>query len=668
MQPSARTRIMPLSMPTQVFVPIPGDVDIREAPMNMPRSCDARALRRALPALALGAMAALSPTPSRAAITPDAQPVVDRYLQVTGGAAALSAEHATHARFTLTAFGLTGLVESWSRLPSSGASVTSIGPFTLREGDDGKVAWRIDQNGRHAELGGTDLDQTRAATWYENEMWARPGQGGGDVRRVGADHDSLGSYTVLEATAPNGHPRRLWFDDRTGLLVRSVQRDDARDVTDVLSDYRRIAGRMRPGRTVIRVANMPLNDATMTLDTLWVNETLPDTVFTSREASPEAVHYHGGERHATIPFEYAARHVWLKVSVNGGPFADFLLDTGASITVLDSAFAAAHGISAQGHVQVAGAGSDQGGASFSEIRSLFVPGPDGEGIELGAEKVAVLSLAPHLEPFFWRKVAGVLGYDFICRFAMTLDYDATTVTFTDPESFQPPAGATRLPFELASNIPVIEARLDSSLTGRFRLDVGSGSTVDLHGPFVRAHDLENRTGTKLTALGGGFGGTFSGDITRMKRLDIGPFGWDDPIVILSGATQGGLASEDYAGNIGNQVLERFQVTFDYTHKTAWLKPGSRYTKRDEFSLAGLQLARFDGAVRAMNVLAGSPAERAGLREGDEVLAVDGRTMKEWTFDALDAMFERGQPGSQHKIEYRRDGKKKSVKLTLERMI
>jgi PDZ domain/Aspartyl protease len=634
--------------------------------MSTPPSFIRHATRHAFAILALGAL--IAPSPARAAISADAQKVVDRYLQATGGAAALAAEHTTHARFTLRAFGLQGAVESWSRLPSSGASVTTIGPFTLREGDDGQTAWRIDQNGRYAELGGTDLEQVRASTWYENEMWARPGQGGGDVTRVGADHDSLGSYTVLEAKAPNGHPRRLWFDDHTGLLVRSVQRDDTRDITDVLGDYRRIGARLRPARTVIRIANMPLNDATMTLDTLTVNETLPDTLFASRESSSEGVHFHGGERHATIPFEYAARHVWLKVSVNGGPFADFLLDTGASITVLDSAFAAAHGITVQGRVQVAGAGSDQGGASFAEIRSLFVPGPDGEGVELGAEKVAVLSLAPHLEPFFWRPVAGVLGYDFISRFAMTLDYDAATVTLADPASFQTPAGATSLPFELASNIPVIEARLDSSLSGRFRLDVGSGSTVDLHGPFVRAHDLENRTGNKLTALGGGFGGTFSGDITRMKRMDLGPFGWDDPIVILSGATEGGLASEDYAGNIGNQVLERFQVTFDYTHKTVWLKPGSRYTKRDEFSLAGLQLARFDGAVRAMNVLARSPAERAGLREGDEVVAVDGRAIKDWTFDALDAMFEHGVPGSQHKIEYRRDGRKKNAKLTLERII
>jgi hypothetical protein len=626
--------------------------------------------RIACSAGAVAVILACASARAHATITPDAQPVVDRYVRGTGGAAALAAEHATRQRFTLTAFGLKGSVRSWTRLPDQSASLTTIGPFTLREGDDGRTAWRIDQNGRYAELGGKDLENTRAATWYENEMWARPGQGGGSVSLAGAEEDSLGRYAVLEVVAPGGHARRLWFDEATGLLVRSRQRDDTRDITDVLSDYRVVAGRLRPGRTVVQVAGMALNDATLTLDSLWANETLSDTLFVSRQAMTESagVHFRGGGTRAVIPFHYAARHVWVKVSVDGGEFADFLLDTGASITVLDSAFAASRGIVAEGRVQVTGAGSDQGGASFSQVRSLFVPGPDGQGVELGPEKVAVLSLAPHLEPFFWRPVAGVLGYDFISRFALTIDYDAETLTLEDPQGFHYGGGGAPIPFELSGSIPVIEARLDSSITGRFRLDVGSGSTVDLHTPFVRANRLSERTGRKLTALGGGFGGTFSGDITRMKRMAIGPYAWDDPIVILSGAREGGLASEDYAGNIGNQVLERFRPTFDYTRKTVWLEPAARFDERDEFSLAGVQLARFDGVVRAMTVLAGSPAQAAGLAEGDQVEAVDGRPMKDWTLEALDVMFERGRPGERHRITFRRDGKKRTVTMVLERML
>ncbi len=626
-----------------------------------------RAVARALLTLAL----TMGRAPhARAEITPDAQAVIDRYVKATGGASALAAEQATHLHYTLTAFGLTGRVEAWTRVPDHAASATTIGPFALREGDDGRVAWRIDQNGRYAELDGQDLVSTRAGTWHENEMWARPGQGGGKVTRVGVDHDSLGDYVVLEAIAPSGHPRRLWFDARSGLLVRSRQRNDTREITDDLSDYRMVAGRLRATRTVVRVGGMALNDAVITLDSAWVNEPAPDTLFT-RVAPPVAatdVRFLGGGASATIPMRYEVRHVWVKVSVEGGEPADFLLDTGASITVLDSAWAASRGIRAEGRVQVTGAGSDQGGASLSEIRSLAVPGVRGGGVEIGREKVAVLSLAPHLEPFFWRPVAGVLGYDFISRFALTIDYAADTLTLADPGSFVHPGGGAAVPFELAGSIPVIEARLDSAITGRFRVDVGSGSTVDLHSPFVRANGLRERTGAKLTALGGGFGGTFSGEITRMRRMAIGPYEWDDPIVILSGATEGGLASEDYAGNIGNQVLERFVPTFDYVHKTLYLVPAARFHERDEFSLSGLQLARFGDTVRAMNVLAGSPAEKTGLREGDEMLSVDGRPMSVWTLDALDTMFERGRPGERHKLTWRRDGKKKSGTLVLARMI
>src|SRR5215831_13501670 len=124
MQPGAHTRIMPMSTSMQAFASLRRDHEIRETPMNMPRSRVACVLRCALPVLALGAMTAMVPEPAHATITSDAQPVVDRYVQATGGAAALAAEHATHGRFTLNAFGLTGRVESWTRLPSSSASRT----------------------------------------------------------------------------------------------------------------------------------------------------------------------------------------------------------------------------------------------------------------------------------------------------------------------------------------------------------------------------------------------------------------------------------------------------------------------------------------------------------------------------------------------------------------
>src|SRR5436190_22697951 len=110
--------------------------------------------------------------------------------------------------------------------------------------------------------------------------------------------------------------------------------------------------------------------------------------------------------------------------------------------------------------------------------------------------------------------------------------------------------------KLAGTVPVVSMKLDDQLEGEFRLDVGSSSTVDLHTPFVNRHDLRAHAKPSIEAMGGGFGGMFTNTITRMKKLAIGPYSWTDPLVSLSSTTTGALASEDYAGNVGNQILER----------------------------------------------------------------------------------------------------------------
>jgi len=107
--------------------------------------------------------------------------------------------------------------------------------------------------------------------------------------------------------------------------------------------------------------------------------------------------------------------VWLRVAVNGAPPADFLFDTGASMTVLDSAYASRLGIATVGHQQGMGAGAT-GHASFATVDTLRVAAPDGDGVELTDLKVAVIALDHFLVPHFWREVAGVVGFDFIQRF------------------------------------------------------------------------------------------------------------------------------------------------------------------------------------------------------------------------------------------------------------
>jgi predicted metalloprotease with PDZ domain len=154
----------------------------------------------------------------------------------------------------------------------------------------------------------------------------------------------------------------------------------------------------------------------------------------------------------------------------------------------------------------------------------------------------------------------------------------------------------------------------------------------------------------------------------MKKIEVGPYSWTDPLVSLSQATVGAFTSEDYAGNIGNRFLERFKVTLDYERRQMWLEPGARYARRDPMSRSGIQLVRYADTVKVASVLAGSAAEKAGLQADDVVTALDGKPVLELGYEGVAALLDEGAEGSTHTLAILRAGKAKKVKLTLKQML
>lgn len=630
----------------------------------MPRPASRRFAPLALPLAVLAALSLAVPA-TRAAIAPEAKPVLERYVQAVGGAAALE-DRTVHTRATVEAFMMKGSVESWMARPDRSLTRFEIGPLKMSMGCDGASAWRTDAGGKVLLLDGKDLEDARGGAWFESEAYLLPDQGGGSVTWVGEESDSLGRYAVLEMTPPAGRSRRVSFDRKTGLMAKIVAKNDQQTAITRLGDYRSAGGRLMPFRSTTELAGQPMNTIRTTLDSVWVNEPLAADLF-APPADRGAARYLKTPGTARLPFEYQARHVWLKASVNGGPPADFIFDTGASITVIDSLYAAKIGLATEGLQQGQGAGAT-GGASFAALSSLTVAGPDGDGIEMKDVRVAVLSVNSVLAPFFWRECAGVIGFDFINRFVDEIDFDARRLVLRDPKTFRYEGQGTAIPMTLAGHTPVVTMTLDDSISGSFRVDVGSGSTIDLHTPFVKQHGLMERAGRGIDVMGGGFGGTFTTRVVRMKKLAIGPFSWAEPLVSLSQATAGAFTSEDYAGNLGNKVLERFKVTLDYERRQMWLEPGKLYPRRDPMSRTGMQLARTGDVVTVATVLPGSAAEKAGLKAGDALTSVDGRPVLELGFEGVEGLLDQGAEGASRSLAILRDGKAKKVKLTLKEML
>ena len=636
-------------------------------------------MRRLVPALLIAVTAlSLAHAPASATITPDAAKVVRRYLEATGGAAAFAAESTSYTHAKLQAFGFEGSFASWSARPSRRYSRTELGPFKLSEGVNGTTAWRTDPTtGVVRPLADHDLDQALASAWFEGERWAESGEGGGSVALGGHESDSLGTYTVLEVKPPDlsgagrtVYPRQLWFDDKTGLLAVMRSKDDQREVFTRLSDWRMVAGRKRAIVNESGVVSMPANRVKAVADTLLANVSVQGLPFSPPQAassSPAPITWLSQAGTAKLPFDYRARHVWLKASVNGGPPEDFLFDTGASVTVIDSGWAATHGLKTEGRMQAAGAGA-AGGASVATLGSLRVASPGKDGVELKDVKVAVLDVNPQFEPMFWRSMAGVIGYDIISRFVVTLDYDDSLLVLHDPATWTYSGTEKPLPMVMNGTVPAVKGKFDGTDEGLFRLDVGSSSTVDVHAPFAKKTGIVNRMGKTTRFDGVGFGGSFSSEVGRLRSMSLGPYEWDDPVVVVSHATEGAFASEEFAGNIGNRILERFRVTFDYERRLVYLEPGKHYADRDHLTRAGVLLTKRSDKVGVESVLANSPAEHAGLRAGDQVLAVDGRDIAQWDLPQITDLLDEGEPGRKVTVRVLRGDQEKQLKIKLSEVV
>jgi hypothetical protein len=599
---------------------------------------------------------------AHASIDAKSKTIIERYIAVTGGARAWEQDSTMHMHAHLKAFGLEGTVDRWSARPDRSVTSTRIGPLSLSEGTSGGKAWRIDQNGKLQWLDGTELADALSENYLDQEMWAMAGQGGGKIAYLRRQGSGSAAVDVLQVTSPKGKASELSFAVDSGYLVKMLQVRDAQTAETTLSDYTDMAGRQRAMRSLSQVQGMTANDVDVTTDSLSASVAVDAPLFLPPEGTAKDYRFLGATQSAVVPMRYAERHVWLKVSVNGEPAQDFLLDTGASVTVLDSAYAAKLGLVTHGSLQGTGAGSS-GQFAFTSVNTIHVAGQKDSGIELTSQHVVVAPLSKYLKSYFWRDTPGVLGYDFLSRFVNAIDYENQTLTFTDPEVFHYAGKGQAIPISFSDGVPVVHAKVDG-VEGDFRLDVGSGSSVDLHTPFVEKNGFRSKVKKTVDAPGAGFGGSFEMEMARLSSFEVGGYVIADPIVGLTRTQTGTFSGTDFAGNVGNRILDRFHVTFDYTHKVVYLEPDARFATRDDFGQFGAQIMMQDDQIVVGYVAEGTPAATSGLQVGDVVNKINGKPAAELTMDDIFPLLEDSPAGTEITLNISRNGAPRDVKVKL----
>jgi hypothetical protein len=122
--------------------------------------------------------------------------------------------------------------------------------------------------------------------------------------------------------------------------------------------------------------------------------------------------------------------------------------------------------------------------------------------------------------------------------------------------------------------------------------------------------------------GEGVGGKIDMQLTVVREFKLGPYRFrnvptyifDDVYNVTSYPFLGGL--------IGNDLLRRFNAIINYDKKDIHLVPNNHYRDPFDYSYSGIELYYIDGQVEIGDVAAGSPAEHAGLKEQDVIVAIN----------------------------------------------
>jgi len=228
-----------------------------------------------------------------------------------------------------------------------------------------------------------------------------------------------------------------------------------------------------------------------------------------------------------------------------------------------------------------------------------------------------------LTSVYGEKIDGIIGYSFFSKYIVKINYDSLKVeVFTNGTIKYPRGGYLLHPFFVG--LPVQGARVKDAadIFARFYFDTGAGLCLLLSSDFVSDSALFNKKKKKpVFTEAQGLGGKTMMQLSTVKDFRLGPYHFrnvpvnifDDEYNVTSYPSLGGL--------FGNDLLRRFNLILNYEHREIFMIPNSHYHDQFDYSYTGLGMYWIDGAVRVVDIMKDSPAEKAGFKEGDIVISV-----------------------------------------------
>ncbi len=270
-----------------------------------------------------------------------------------------------------------------------------------------------------------------------------------------------------------------------------------------------------------------------------------------------------------------------------------------------------------------------------------------------------------LTAVYGERIDGIIGYSVLSRYIMKIDYDSLKIHFWTKGTMRYPRGGYLLKPTINMLVSqTLRIREQETITSRFLYDMGAGLCMLLSKDFVGDSSFVDAKKKRWVKEGEGPGGKIDMELTTIREVKLGPFKFKNvPVYIFDDVNN--VTSYPYqCGLIGNDILRRFNVILNYSRGDIYLSPNTHYADAFDYSYSGVELYFIEGLILVGDVAKGSPAETAGVKEGDEVIAVNknfSQNLNQYKI-ALQA------PNEKIKLIVRRDGTMREIEFKVKSIL
>ena len=527
--------------------------------------------------------------------------------------------------------------------------------FVVGEGFDGASRWRQDSAGQPHPV---DTDEAKTIAKSEVYLARRgylfPDKVKAQFLSLPARDEDGKMWDWMDITPDGGRTITLRIDHATHRVDRASMHLSFYPRVVQYADYRPVDGLVLPFS--IQTPNEEMTS--ITSYQVETSEAPRDSDYAPPARTVTDVRMASASTNAAMHLERGGRFV-IDAKIDGkGPFA-FIFDTGGH-SILAPEAAKRLGLKLVGEGVSFGSGEGSTPTQYAKVGSLAIG-----GAEFVDQPFLIMPFSYSLsERGEKAPIVGILGLEVFDRFLVRIDYDRNAITLTSFDTPSPTPHGIAVPFQFTQDMPLARAKVDGH-EGIFGIDTGNaGDVVIFHDWAVSAGIAERyRAGVPLVSFGAG--GESVNYLASTERFEIGGQSVADLRARLSQDTGGAFAALGEAGNIGQAVFSRFNITFDYRKQIMYLEPRKAPkvwpAPRGGFGAIKIRAEAF----KVTAVVKGGPAEAAGLKLADIFVAVDGVPAKKL---AADDVFQkvRQATGTKIRLTVDRDGKRQDLAVTLDR--